>query len=98
MNIPEELKGKEITLEHLHLSEIAWRKNEALKLVDHLQSKGSFILGGDVLKKEADGYKHNYDNWYLNPEDGDATQSTEHTRNYIKKYPEGDYAFVFVVA
>ncbi|WP_330147043.1 Imm40 family immunity protein [Shewanella oncorhynchi] len=98
MNIPEELKGKEITLGHLHLSEIAWRKIDALKLVGHLQSKGDFILGGDVLKKEVDGYRPNYDSWYLNQEDGDATQSAERARNYINKYPEGDYAFVFVVA
>ena len=98
MDIPQELKGKEISLKHLHLSEVAWKKSDALKLIDHLQSKGNFILGGDVLKKDEDGYRHNYDNWYLNPEDGDAQQSAEHTRNYINKYPEGDYAFVFVVA
>ena len=97
MGIPQELKGKEISLEHLHLSEVAWLKTEALKLIDHLQSKGSFILGGDVLKKDEGVYRHNYDNWYLNQEDGDAKQSAEHARNYINKYPEGDYAFVFVV-
>lgn len=98
MNIPEELKGKEITLDHLHLSAIAWRKTDALKLVDHLQSRGDFILGGDVLQNDAEGYRHNNDNWYLNQEDGDATKSAEHARNYIDKYPDGDYAFVFVVA
>lgn len=98
MDIPVELKGNEISLKHLHLSEVAWLKNDALILVDHLQAQGRFILGGDVLKKEKDGYRHNYDNWYLNQEDGDAKQSSEHTRNYINKYPEGDYAFVFVVA
>ncbi|WP_157981901.1 Imm40 family immunity protein [Aliidiomarina sedimenti] len=85
-------------MEHLNLSEIAWRKNDALKLVGHLQSKGAFILGGDVLKKEIDGYRHNYDSWYLNPENGDAIQSAEHARSCINKYPDGDYAFVFVVA
>ena len=83
MDIPQELKGKDISLKHLDLSEVAWKKSDALKLIDHLQSKGNFILGGDVLKKD---------------EDGDAQQSAEHTRNYINKYPEGDYAFVFVVA
>ena len=98
MDIPQELKGKEISLEHLHLSEVAWLKTDVLKLIDHLQSKGSFILGGDVLKKYEDGYRHNYDNWYINQEDGDAKQSAVHTRNYINKYPEDDYAFVFVVA
>lgn len=98
MNMPDELKGKEITLDHLHLREIAWRKVDALRLVDHLQSRGDFILGGDVLQKDADGYRHNYDNWYLNQEDCDARKSAEHARNYINKYPNGDYAFVFVVA
>ena len=98
MDIPTELKGKAISLEHLHISEVAWIKTDALKLVDHLQAKGSFMLGGDVLKKEADGYRHNYDNWYFNREDGDAHQSAKHTRNYINDYREGEYAFVFVVA
>ncbi len=98
MDIPAEIEGKEISLGHLNLSEVAWRKNDALKLVDHLEEKGSFILGGDVLAKDDGGYRHNYDNWYLNQEDGDAKQSIDHTRNYINKYPKGDYAFVFVVA
>ena len=98
MDIPQELKGKEISLKHLHLNEVAWLKADSLKLIDHLEAKGSFILGGDVLKKDKDGYRHNYDNWYLDQEDGNAQQSAEHARNYINKYPEGDYVFVFVVA
>lgn len=96
MDIPKELQGKEISLDHLCLSEIAWKKEDALKLIDHYEENRVFILGGDVLSKDSDGYRHNYDNWYLNTDQGDAKQSALHSRSYIKGYPEGDYAFVFV--
>jgi len=97
MDIPEELKGKEISLKHLHLSETAWRKEDALLLAEHLGKIGSIILGGDVLAKDAGVYRHNYDNWYLKPGDAGAAVSVEQAINYIINYPEGDYAFVFVV-
>jgi len=97
MDIPSRLRGKEIPLEYIGLSEVAWLKDDALDLIDHLSEKGSFILGGDVLEKDSDGYRPTYDNWYFNYEDGDAAQSIEHTREYINKYPAGNYAFVLVV-
>ena len=97
MEIPSELNGREISLEYLGLSEVAWHKKDALVLLDYLESNNRFILGGDVLSKESDGYRHNYDSWYLNKEDGDAKQSAIHTRTHINDYPDGDYAFVFVI-
>jgi hypothetical protein len=97
MDIPEPLLKKAIPLKHIGLSEVAWLREDALSLLEHWEREGRFILGGDVLSLESDGFRHNYDNWYFNYEDGDAQQSIEHTRQYIKKYPVGDYAFVLVV-
>ncbi|NQX87422.1 MAG: hypothetical protein HRT77_02045 [Halioglobus sp.] len=98
MDIPVELKGKEISLEHLHLSEVAWHRDDALKPAKHLGKVKSVILGGDVLARDTDGYRHNYDNWYLKPDNAGSAASVEQTINYIHNYPEGDYVFVFVVA
>jgi hypothetical protein len=66
-------------------------------LLKHLELNGSFVLGGDVLVLEPEGYRYNYDNWYFNLEYGDAKESIAHTRDYIKKYPSGNYAFVLVI-
>ena len=97
MDIPQNLSRKSISLENIGLSEVAWLKEDALSLIDHLEKEGKFILGGDVLVVAPEGYRHNYDNWHFNIENGDAQQSIEYTRNYIKKYPAGNYAFVLVV-
>ncbi len=97
MDIPPSLRGKEISLDHIGLSEAAWLKEDVLVLVEHLSANNSFILGGDVLVLEVDGYRHNHDNWYFEYDDGSAVQSVEHTKQYINGYPTGDYAFVLVV-
>ncbi|MBT3321371.1 MAG: hypothetical protein HN392_03705 [Anaerolineae bacterium] len=96
MKIPPHLKGKEISLEHIGLSEVAWSKNDALDLLKYLEATDHFVLGGDVLALEVDHYQHNYDNWHFNFEDGDAKESIEQAASYINKYPAGDYAFVLV--
>ena len=97
MEILPELSKKTISLEHIGLSEVAWLKDDALLFISHLEAEGKFILGGDVLSLDSGEYRHNNDNWYFERSDGNAKQSIEHTRNYIKKYPAGNYAFVLVV-
>jgi hypothetical protein len=98
MNLPLHLERKGISLEHIGVNEVAWIKDDALDLLKYLELNDSFVLGGDVLVLEPDGYRYNYDNWYFNLEDGDANESIEHTRNFIKNYPSGNYAFVLVIA
>jgi len=97
MGIPSELSNKSISLEHIGLSEVAWHKDDALLYIEYLEVEGRFILGGDVLSLDSGEYRHNNDNWYFERSDGNAKQSIEHTRNYIKKYPAGNYAYVLVV-
>ncbi len=96
MDIPQKLKGKEISLSSIGLSEIAWRYKDALTLIEHCENNKIFILGGDVLVKIGSEYQHNYDNWYLNKDQGNYKDSIKKTKEYITSYPKGDYAFVFV--
>jgi hypothetical protein len=96
MDIPEELKGKEIDLSSIGLSEVALKYKDALVLIDHCERNEIFILGGDVLAWESGEYRHNYDNWYLNTDQGSFKDSVKKTKEYITNYPKGEYAFVFV--
>ncbi len=98
MDIPSHLKGKEIPLNSIGLNEVAWEKDTALELLDYFRKAGAFVLGGDVLIKDSHKYRHNFDNWHFDQTDGNAEQSVEYTRHYIKNYPPGDYVFVLVVA
>ena len=96
MDIPEPLKGKEINLGSIGLNEIAWKYEEALILIEYCEINRIFILGGDVLAKDGDDYRHNYDNWYLDKDQCNYQDSIKQTKEYITNYPKGDFAFVFV--
>ena len=96
MDIPEQLKGKEISLSSIGLSEVAWKYEDALSLIEYCEKNKIFILGGDVLAKEDNKYRHNYDNWYFDKDQGNYKDSINKTKKYITNYPKGDYAFVFV--
>ena len=96
MKIPEELIGKEIDLKGIGINNIAWLKNDALLLLDYFEKESILVLGGDVLVKENEIYKHTYDNWYYEKENGKLSDSIINTRVYIKNYKEGDFAFVLV--
>ena len=96
MEIPKILKGKEVNLNHLGVSEVAWEFNDALTLLEHLENNKKFILGGDVLTKDSGKYQHNYDNWHFDTEQGNYKDSIQKTKEYIINYPKGEYAFIIV--
>ena len=96
MDIPEELKGKEISLSSIGLSEVAWRSEEALLLIEYFERKKIFILGGDVIAIDGNEYQHNYDSWYINTDQGSFEDSIQKAKAYISNYPKGKYAFVFI--
>ncbi len=96
MDIPEELRGKEISLSDIGLSEVAWKYEDALHLIDAFYKNKIFILGGDVLVIDGNEYRHNNDNWYLNTDHGNYKDSIKKAKDYITNYPKGDYAFVFI--
>ncbi|MBL1321703.1 MAG: hypothetical protein COA63_011675 [Methylophaga sp.] len=98
MDIPVELQDKKISLSSIGLSEVAWKYEDAIKLIVYFENNKIFILGGDVLVKDGDKYRHNNDNWYLDKEQGSYEDSIKKATNYIANYPKGDYAFVFVTS
>lgn len=96
MDIPERLKEKEISLSSIGLSEVAWKYEDALTFIELCEKNTIFILGVDVLAKDRNEYRHNYDNWYLDKDQGSYTDSIKKAKAYITNYPKGDYAFAFV--
>lgn len=95
--VPQDLQGKEISLKHIGVNGVAWKKDDAIDLLNSYKLIGKFVLGGDVLAYGENGYSHNYDNWYFNYEDGNAKESVNHAIKYINNYPDGDFAFILVV-
>ena len=98
MKIPDQLKGNEIKLSSIGLSGVAWKYEDALILIEYCEDNEVFILGGDVLAKDGNQYRHNYDNWYFNKNQGGYKDSIKKSKEYIANYPSGDYVFVFVMA
>ena len=94
MDIPEQLKGKGICLSSIGLSEVAWKYEDAIILIEYCKNNKIFILGGDVLVKDGGEYRHNYDNWYLDKDQGNYQDSINKAKEYITNYPKGDYVFV----
>ena len=94
--IPEQLKGKEISLTSIGLSEVAWQFDDALLFINDCEKTSVFILGGDVLSKEENEYRHNYDNWYVDTKQSELEDSVKKAREYVSNYPKGNYAFIFV--
>lgn len=97
MNLPSELSCKKIELTDMGSNGVAWKKEHALVLLNYYKEHEVFVIGGDVLSKQGDYYKHNYDNWYFEPNEGTFNQSILKAENYIKNYPEGNYIFVLVI-
>ena len=96
MLIPNSLKKKAIDLNYIGLSEVAWSKNDAIELLDHLEVSSVFVLGIDVLSFQDDSYKHNFDSFYFQKADGDFQDSIKQAKLYLQNYPEGDFVFVIV--
>ena len=104
-HIPNELKNVVISLEHLHLSEIAWSKENVIQIIECLQKAEIGILGGDVLSIQQGEYRHNYDNWYSAKAECEsksefAERSYKEANKYINSYPDpkdGSIAYVLVI-
>ena len=97
MIIPNTWKGKEIDLSYLGLNEVAWRKVDAIELLNYFELNSVFVLGGDVLSLQKGSYKHNYDNWYFEKSMGNFKDSIRKAKHYLENYPDGDFIFVLVI-
>ncbi|RHH66514.1 MULTISPECIES: Imm40 family immunity protein [Vagococcus] len=85
-NIPQEIQKKGISLQKFGTNDIGWTYLNALEVIDYLKNNYHTILGGDVYKKNGNGYTLTYDNWYINESDFD--KSIQISKNYIDHYHE----------
>ena len=101
MNIPDDLKSRAIELSPMGFNELAWERGDAIVLLNSLRGTNTIILGGDVLKRVENNWKHNYDNWHFDPSalnslEKNSEDSITSAERYIQNYPKGSYAFVLV--
>jgi hypothetical protein len=86
-------------------SHLAWRRPDALAVLQELASTSVAVLGGDVLVLGPQGFTHSPtgDNWTCNLSSGEswtayAARSRRKAHDYIHRYREQSqvaYAFVF---
>jgi hypothetical protein len=101
MKLPETFIEKALSLSHLGVADLAWLRRDAIEMIKALDWSAIAILGGDVLKKENNVYKYNYDNWHCDIRQGEAwdayaQRSRKETEEYLKKYPDpGDNIYIY---
>ena len=89
--LPEELMISAKSLEHLGISEMAWDRENAIKVIEFLYSNNYAILGGDVYKEEDGDLNATYDSWYFNRSEAKSAQdflqeSSKRAIMYINRY------------
>ena len=86
---------------HLN-ADIAWKREDARRVLDVLQREGLAVPGGDVCELTNGELKYNYDNWYCNPTRKEqfasyADRSVAYAVDYIERYPEPSGSIVMYV-
>ena len=84
-------------------SEIAWRMEDAILVLEYLNSRNNIVLGGDVLTEKK---QYNYDSWYYNVKTDQSLRSNvecsiKKASEYISNYIEingNNFYVVFVVS
>jgi len=86
--LPQEILSTGFNLESLEISEMAWKSQTAIAVIDFLFSKGYTILGGDVYVYKNDSVEITYDSWYLNEtvSKNFLQESKNKAIEYINKY------------
>ena len=100
--LPKELLIVGQSLEPIGVFEMAWKSQDALKVIDFLTNKGHAILGGDVYKYNENGIESTYDSWLINRTISESfiAESRYKAHEYIKEYSKnnGDcylYSIIF---
>lgn len=103
-SLPEEVLSTGHSLETVGIAEIAWKSQEALKVVEFLISKGYPILGGDVYAYDEKSLETTYDSWYVDKMDTEefVNESRKKALEYIVEYNKinGDdylYSIIFEI-
>lgn len=88
---------------HAHgIGDPAWRREDALAVLDCLDGTPVIVLGSDVYRIDGEHPVPAYDNWSCEPLPGEsaadyAGRSRERAREYIHAYPrKGDPWFALV--
>jgi hypothetical protein len=61
-HFPHNLLNKGLSLEGMGISELAWEKEDVLRVIEFLTDNTYAILGGDVYRKEGKEFISTYDN------------------------------------
>ena len=90
--IENELFKKIISLEKFGLHDLAWEKEEAVKIVQLLINENAGILGGDVYHLVDDKLEFFGDNWSCKPNENETKpefflRSKKNSLKYIEDYP-----------
>ncbi len=103
INVKNKIKSNSINLNNFGLNDLAWKKDEALKLINSIMSDSIGILGGDVYKIELTNLIPIYDNWSCQKKTGETTaeyllRSKNEALDYIKRYPiESNEEIIFAI-
>ncbi|MFZ5354905.1 MAG: Imm40 family immunity protein [Bacillota bacterium] len=102
--LPKELLSVGQSLESMGISEIAWKSQDALRVIDYLTKIGYVILGGDVYTYNDNEIESTYDSWYSNKSISESIvqESKKKAFEYITEYNKnnGDnylYSIIFEV-
>ena len=96
------VKNQTIISTNFSASEIAWKIEDSVLVLEYLKSNNKIILGGDILTEKME---RNYDSWYYNVEHNQSREfcierSIEQATEYISKYIEANgnaFYVIFVV-
>ena len=97
-----DLAARAQSLADIGLREAGWQRTDALAVLERLQGSAVAVLGGDVLRVEGNRPQHTYDNWHVEPVEGEsfatyAARSQAGAAEYITRYPEKDGRYLYVL-
>jgi hypothetical protein len=90
--IRRKITQNSILLENFGINDLAWNRNNAIKLINEIMTDKIGILGGDVYKLTSNRLESLYDNWSCEPkkdelEDAYYFRSKSESLKYIQNYP-----------
>jgi hypothetical protein len=92
--LPELYEQKKIDLSGLGVRSFAWDRETILRFLSDQTCRDFVVLGGDVIEKTVNGYRHRNENWYIEGRNPDepielyADRSRKKAINYISAYPD----------
>ena len=102
---PSQFLPNGLSLEHIGVANLAWRREDALAILEALQGTSIAVLGGDVLDTAEGHLTYNYSNWFVEPLPQEAwsafvIRSHRRAAEYIASYRHpntGACAFTLVL-